>query len=126
MLRFMAERRSAADVCQECLDYSIINDLGHFVIPEASEITSFQVVVSTMASSAKFVNLGIKPGHYSVFVFDEAGYTSEPELVQTFASLLDNEKSPQIIIAGDPKQLGPRIRSGLAQAYGTHHHHHHH
>ena len=46
-------------------------------------------------------------------VIDEAGHASEPELVAAMTSAL-NPKSGNLVLAGDPRQLGPLISSKLA------------
>jgi len=50
--------------------------------------------------------------HFTHLFIDEAGFATEPETVIPLA-LLDPRKG-QLVLAGDPEQLGPILRSSLA------------
>ena len=119
MFRLMAERRKVSDLSPMCHDYASIDVETHsFQTPTTDVIEDYQVVVSTMSTASKLFNLNVRPGHFNVFVFDESGYTNEPELISTFASLLHPDVEPQLILAGDHHQLSPRSRSTVANGYG--------
>ena len=47
---------------------------------------------------------------------DECGQSVEPEALIPLAGLLsqENERGGQIVLAGDPRQLGPVLRSQIA------------
>ncbi len=83
------------------------------------EILKAKIVVSTVNLAARFVYWGVPKGHFDVICIDEAGHATEPEVVGVVASLLDM-KSPnsQLILAGDPKQLGPITTSKICASYG--------
>ncbi len=53
---------------------------------------------------------------------DEAGYAVEPECVIAIAGILDCNPNVrnggQLVLAGDPKQLGPILRSPFGMQYG--------
>jgi len=55
-------------------------------------------------------------GHFNVVVVDEAGQALEPETVAAVAGLLSPEG--QLVLGGDPKQLGPIIHSSAAKEHG--------
>ncbi|KAI2598329.1 Mov10 like RISC complex RNA helicase 1 [Homo sapiens] len=55
-------------------------------------------------------------GHFTHVFVDEAGQASEPECLIPLGLMSDI--SGQIVLAGDPMQLGPVIKSRLAMAYG--------
>ena len=55
-------------------------------------------------------------GHFSHIFFDEAGQATEPETMIAIKTMADN--STNIILSGDPKQLGPIIRSNIARELG--------
>lgn len=80
--------------------------------------------MSTIGLAAKFEYWGVEKGFFDVLVVDEAGYATEPEVVAVAATLIEffpacNSKSPgQLVLAGDPKQLGPVITSHLCQKLG--------
>jgi len=89
----------------------------------------------------RLVNVGLAEGHFNLIVVDEAGQAMEPEIVAVLAPL----KIPQVIavgstssnipklntdaillictikqvvLGGDPKQLGPVIHSAAAKKHG--------
>lgn len=58
--------------------------------------------------------------HFTHIFIDEAGHATEPETVIPFILLLDPNKrhGGQVVLAGDPEQLGAMLRSPLAKKYG--------
>ncbi|KAF7655693.1 hypothetical protein LDENG_00052500 [Lucifuga dentata] len=75
-----------------------------------------RIVVSTCSSAAMFYNVGIQVGHFTHVFLDEAGQATEPESLIPISFL--SEKDGQIVLAGDPFQLGPVVKSKLASAFG--------
>ncbi|XP_019524085.1 PREDICTED: RNA helicase Mov10l1 [Hipposideros armiger] len=76
----------------------------------------FRIIVTTCSSAGLFYQIGVRVGHFTHVFVDEAGQASEPECLIPLG--LVSEVSGQIILAGDPMQLGPVIKSRLALAYG--------
>ncbi|KAF6339941.1 Mov10 like RISC complex RNA helicase 1 [Rhinolophus ferrumequinum] len=76
----------------------------------------FRIVVTTCSSAGLFYQIGVRVGHFTHVFVDEAGQASEPECLIPLG--LVSDVSGQIILAGDPMQLGPVIKSRLAMAYG--------
>jgi len=76
----------------------------------------FRVVVTTCVSASMLFGIGIPRGHYSHIFIDEAGQATEPEAFVSIKTMGDN--STNIVLSGDPKQLGPIIRSGIARELG--------
>jgi len=71
----------------------------------------------------RLVTGGIPAGHFSHLFIDESGHAVEPEALIPVAGLFTSEKEKyklfgQIVLAGDPKQLGPLLRSPVAIALG--------
>ena len=89
---------------------------------QEEEISSARIVVSTVNLAARFSFLGIKRGYFDVLVVDEAGHATEPEVIAVAATLMDfdekNKRGSQLILAGDPKQLGPIVASDVCQRFG--------
>jgi len=54
--------------------------------------------------------------HFTHLFIDEAGFATEPETVIPLA-LLDPREG-QLVLAGDPEQLGPILRSSTSKHYG--------
>ena len=59
--------------------------------------------------------MGVPPNHFSHVFMDECGQALEPEALIPIAGLLDggHANGGQLVLAGDPKQLGPVLRSSL-------------
>ncbi|KAK2500261.1 hypothetical protein MC885_018589 [Smutsia gigantea] len=75
-----------------------------------------RVIISTCSSAGLFYQIGVRVGHFTHVFVDEAGQASEPECLIPLGLISD--VSGQIVLAGDPMQLGPVIKSRLATAYG--------
>ncbi|XP_039987881.1 RNA helicase Mov10l1 [Xiphias gladius] len=75
-----------------------------------------RIVVSTCSSAGMFHNIGLQVGHFSHVFLDEAGQATEPESLIPLS--LVSERDGQIVLAGDPCQLGPIVKSKLASAFG--------
>ncbi|XP_059043322.1 RNA helicase Mov10l1 [Mustela lutreola] len=76
----------------------------------------FRVVITTCSSAGLFYQIGVRVGHFTHVFVDEAGQASEPECLIPLG--LVSDANGQIVLAGDPMQLGPVIKSRLAMAYG--------
>nr|XP_040132393.1 RNA helicase Mov10l1 isoform X2 [Ictidomys tridecemlineatus] len=76
----------------------------------------FRIIITTCSSAGLFYQIGVRVGHFTHVFVDEAGQASEPECLIPLGLISD--VSGQIVLAGDPMQLGPVIKSRLAMAYG--------
>lgn len=117
MKRVIAYSRSIDQVSSVVRPYVIDGDSEM-----ATEIMSSRIVVSTINLAARFPYHGVPRGHFGVLCVDEAGHATEPEVIGVAASLMDFKRNDaqtgQLILAGDPKQLGPVITSDLCQKFG--------
>lgn len=87
------------------------------VVGEDLETASYyRIVVCTCVSAGVLYSLGIKAGHFTHVIVDEAGQATEPECL--IAACLIGDNAGQIVLAGDPMQLGPVLRSKHAKEYG--------
>uniref|UniRef100_A0A7N6AM39 RNA helicase n=1 Tax=Anabas testudineus TaxID=64144 RepID=A0A7N6AM39_ANATE len=75
-----------------------------------------RIVISTCSSAGMFHNIGLQVGHFTHVFLDEAGQATEPESLIPIS--LVSERDGQIVLAGDPRQLGPIVKSKLAIAFG--------
>ncbi|XP_039193151.1 RNA helicase Mov10l1 isoform X1 [Crotalus tigris] len=80
------------------------------------EASRFRIIIVTCSSAGMFYQIGIRFGHFTHVFVDEAGQASEPESLIPLG--LISEVNGQIILSGDPMQLGPIIKSKLATLYG--------
>ncbi len=60
--------------------------------------------------------MGFPLGHFTHVFMDESGQAVEPESLISLAGLFDPDckDGGQIVLAGDPKQLSPILRSPIA------------
>eukprot|EP00062_Callorhinchus_milii_P006769 gi/632947662/ref/XP_007889162.1/ PREDICTED: putative helicase Mov10l1 isoform X2 [Callorhinchus milii] len=80
------------------------------------EASRHRIIISTCTTAGLFFQIGLRTGHFTHVFVDESGQASEPECL--IPLLLVSEKDGQIVIVGDPKQLGPVMRSKIASVYG--------
>uniref|UniRef100_A0A671WXY4 RNA helicase n=1 Tax=Sparus aurata TaxID=8175 RepID=A0A671WXY4_SPAAU len=90
---------------------------GKWNLPTKAELMEHRIIVTTLYTAGRLVTSGIPKGHFTHIFVDEAGNALETECLIPLAGLLCTE-SGQVVLAGDPKQLGPIVRSSLAKEYG--------
>ena len=134
LFRFIAPSRDKKSVPDKVLEYTHTVELADgdegqfshlrpgerptrvcFSVP-VGRIKLFRVVVSTCISASFAAGIGVPRGHFSHIFMDEAGQATEPEAMVSIKTLADN--STNVILAGDPKQLGPIIRSPISRELG--------
>ncbi|KFZ65772.1 Putative helicase Mov10l1, partial [Antrostomus carolinensis] len=76
----------------------------------------FRIIITTCSSAGMFYQTEIRLGHFTHVILDEAGQASEPESMIPIG--LISEANGQIVLVGDPKQLGPVVKSKIALAFG--------
>ncbi|KAM3872355.1 putative helicase mov-10-B.1 [Diretmus argenteus] len=90
---------------------------GSIVIPSKEELMQYKIMVTTLQTASRLVTGGIPTGFYTHIFVDEAGCAPETTCIIPLSGLL-NPETGQVVLAGDPKQLGPIIHSCLADKYG--------
>ncbi|CAB1314614.1 unnamed protein product [Coregonus sp. 'balchen'] len=88
-----------------------------FVFPTKEFLMGYKVIITTLVTAGRLVSGGIPVGHFTHVFIDESGQAVEPESIIGIAGLLHPEEG-QLVLAGDPQQLGPTLRSPLALQYG--------
>ncbi|NXG60331.1 M10L1 helicase, partial [Hemiprocne comata] len=76
----------------------------------------FRIIITTCSTAGMFYQTEIRLGHFTHVILDEAGQASEPESLIPIG--LISESNGQIVLVGDPKQLGPVIKSKIALNFG--------
>ncbi|KFQ95258.1 Putative helicase Mov10l1, partial [Nipponia nippon] len=76
----------------------------------------FRIIITTCSSAGLFYQTEIRLGHFTHVILDEAGQASEPESLIPIG--LISETNGQIVLVGDPNQLGPVIKSKIALTFG--------
>ena len=91
---------------------------AHAALPDdlsREQFGRYRVVVATLCLAGKLWNqFDCKRGHFDAIFIDEAGQATEPETCAAIASLLD-PCDGLLVVAGDPKQLGPVVHSTIAK-----------
>jgi helicase MOV-10 len=116
LFRFCAPSRLKDQVPGDLHPYTFTQADGHFSVPPMDRLKNFRVIVSTCGSSSVFSGVGMARGHFTHIFIDEAGQATEPETFLSIKLLADSNTN--VVLSGDPKQLGPVIRSGIARELG--------
>lgn len=116
MFRCNATMRNYASVPEELFSYCYRPAGNQYSIPTMDKLMRYRVIVSTCINASFAYNIGMPKGHFTHIFVDEAGQASEPEMLVATKPLLD--ENTRIILSGDPKQLGPVIRSSMAREFG--------
>uniref|UniRef100_A0A096M4W4 RNA helicase n=1 Tax=Poecilia formosa TaxID=48698 RepID=A0A096M4W4_POEFO len=94
-----------------------------YIFPAKEELMEFRIIVTTLLTAGRFVSGDIPPGHFTHIFVDEAGHAVETECLVPLAGNREqsggllNTETGQLVLAGDPKQLGPILRSPFALKY---------
>ncbi|KAF6202657.1 hypothetical protein GE061_003056 [Apolygus lucorum] len=75
-----------------------------------------RITVGTLGCLGLLYNMGFPRGHFTHVIVDEAGQATEPEVLIPMVFL--HMQFGQVILAGDPLQLGPVVTSRLAARCG--------
>ncbi|KAF8320843.1 P-loop containing nucleoside triphosphate hydrolase protein [Clavulina sp. PMI_390] len=115
ILRLNAPSRLISTLPKELVEFSRQRG-ANFAVPKLAEIVTFRVVIATCSSAALPHGLGVARGHFTHIFIDEAGQAMEPEAmiaIRTMAGARTN-----IVLSGDPMQLGLIIHSDIAAECG--------
>ncbi|KAG1841812.1 P-loop containing nucleoside triphosphate hydrolase protein [Suillus subalutaceus] len=121
LFRLYAPSRHFDQVPDELQRYTLTKrlegeDKSCFSVPPIPILKRFKVFVCTRISASILYSIGIPHGHFMHIFVDEAGQVTEPEVMIGIKMMADN--ATNIVLAGDPKQLGPIIRSNIARELG--------
>jgi superfamily I DNA and/or RNA helicase len=112
IIAYSRDKSTVSDVVMKHTHYDDAEDA--FMCPPIEDLKRMSVVIMTISTSGKNPNIGLK-NHFTHVIVDEAGHVTEPEVAGCFGAA---KKSAVIVLAGDPKQLGPIIRSEMAKSLG--------
>ncbi|GAY54155.1 putative RNA helicase SDE3 [Citrus sinensis] len=115
ILRLNATSRPYEDVPTDFIRFCFFEE-SIFKCPPREALGRYRIIISTYMSSSLLNANGIKRGNFSHIFLDEAGQASEPESMIPIANLCT--KQTVVVLAGDPKQLGPVICSKDAETFG--------
>ncbi|XP_021395152.2 helicase MOV-10 [Lonchura striata] len=123
--RLIASSRSYREVPTDimpCCNWD--DEQSSYMYPSKESLRPYRIIITTLVTAGRLVSANFPPGFFSHVFIDECGHAVEPESVVAIAGLLapmDEETNPnggQLVLAGDPKQLGPVLTSPLAIQYG--------
>lgn len=76
------------------------------------------IIVSTLVTAGRLVSANFPSKHFTHVFIDEAGQSTEPEALIPIAGIFESDlvvkDGGQVVLAGDPEQLGPVLRSPIA------------
>lgn len=116
MIRLNDPRRPCFTMRDDIMQYSITNDSGMFEIPSVDRLKEYKVIVCSCIAA-----MHVPQGSRTHIVMDEAGEALLPESMIPLSSLKggdENDTNWGVFLCGDPKQLGPVVRSRVASAGG--------
>uniref|UniRef100_A0A3P9J5M7 RNA helicase n=1 Tax=Oryzias latipes TaxID=8090 RepID=A0A3P9J5M7_ORYLA len=115
--RVYAQSRDPASVSTPLLKHCNIDEKQDcFSLPKTEDLMTFGVIVTTLYTAGRLVMVGVPVNHFSHVFVDEAGQGLESETVIAIAGLLSPQEG-QLVLAGDPKQLGPIVHSPIASKH---------
>jgi hypothetical protein len=117
LFRFYAASRFKNQAPDRLLDYAhFLPGTETFSVPPMARLRRFRVIVATCVSASVPYGIGMPRGHFSHIFVDEAGQATEPEVMIAVKTMCD--RATNVVLSGDPRQLGPIIRSNIAQKLG--------
>nr|XP_039247590.1 LOW QUALITY PROTEIN: helicase MOV-10-like [Styela clava] len=114
ILRMHAASRNWGEVPEDVKGVS--NYRGEFRFPAKEELMKCRIIVTTLITAGRIASAKFPKEHFDRVFIDEAGQAMEPETMIAVAGVLS--ENGKMVLAGDPKQLGPVIRSSIAKSYG--------
>ncbi|XP_015506086.1 helicase MOV-10 isoform X2 [Parus major] len=123
--RLIASSRSPREVPTDimpCCNWD--DEQSSYVYPSKESLRQYRIIITTLVTAGRLVSANFPPGFFSHVFIDECGHAVEPESLVAIAGLLapmDQETNPnggQLVLAGDPQQLGPVLTSPLAIQHG--------
>ncbi|VVA90086.1 unnamed protein product [Arabis nemorensis] len=115
IFRLNAATRAYEEIKPEIIRFCFFDELV-FKCPPLKALTRYKLVVSTYMSASLLNAEGVNRGHFTHIFLDEAGQASEPENMIAISNLCLSETV--VVLAGDPRQLGPVIYSRDAESLG--------
>lgn len=104
---------------EDVLESSNLESGDHFY-PCLEELYQFRIILCTLCVAGRLGLANIDPWHFSHVFIDECGSATEPEALIPIVGIITEKKRMlgSIVLAGDPKQLGPILASKKASEMG--------
>lgn len=124
LLRLHSSSRDWSSVPEDLHPYSNRSEDTYY-FPEEKQLHSYRIIVSTLIHSGRLLPKNdnfYEINHFTHVFIDECGQAFEPEALVPVAGILGgairNRPGGQIILAGDPMQLGPVCDTKRAEKLG--------
>jgi len=117
LLRVHSLTRSVKDVKPEVVAVSPTTIGGSFEFPTLEQVRGKSIIVATLSTSSRVYSVVGSTIKFDFVICDEAGQATETELL---LPLCMAHSESRIILAGDPKQLGPVLPPILASLPSAH------
>lgn len=94
--------------------------IGKHFYPKLEYLMNYRVILATITVAGKFVQASVNPRHFTHVFIDECASVSETMALIPIAGMVTTQKQlhGHLILAGDPKQLGPINESKYADRMG--------
>jgi len=115
MMRLIAYSRPVENVPDSVRVFSNLRP-GGYEYPNLETLSQYRIIITTLVTAGKLVSAQFPRDHFEHVFIDEAGQATEPETVIALGGVLS--PGGRLVMAGDPYQLGPIVRSTLAIQHG--------
>lgn len=89
---------------------------GQLYMPSKAELMRYRIIVCTFVTAGRISLMDFPDDYFQRVFVDESGQAFEPECLIAVSGIL--AKNGKLVLAGDPKQLGPIVKSKLAKKHG--------
>ncbi|XP_066291041.1 3'-5' exoribonuclease HELZ2-like [Branchiostoma lanceolatum] len=108
-LRVYFKERRLETVDDTVMQYCKLDpDQNSIAMPKMEDITNHRIVIVTLTTSMYLIRMGIKRGHFTHILLDEAAQAMECE---TILPLCLADPTTRIVLSGDHKQISPKVHS---------------
>ena len=114
-MRLIAYSRPVENVPDSVRVFSNLRP-GGYEFPNLETLSQYRIIITTLVTAGKLVSAQFPRDHFEHVFIDEAGQATEPETVIALGGVLS--PGGRLVMAGDPYQLGPIVRSTLANQHG--------
>ncbi|KAG9001262.1 hypothetical protein FRB93_012189 [Tulasnella sp. JGI-2019a] len=116
LFRLNAPFREVRSMSEDLRPFCCFDNFGRFSVDGKEGLVKYNVVVSTCMSASIPWGIKVPAGHFAYIFIDEAGQATEPEAMVSIKMMSDARTN--VVLSGDPLQLRPIVRSGVARRLG--------
>ncbi|CAG0892494.1 unnamed protein product [Cyprideis torosa] len=115
--RLYAGSRQRREVDDELIPFSNMDKRGYVSFGSRRELMRYKVIICTLITAGRLAQAMFPDGHFTHLIIDEVSQATEPDIVVALNAVRKRKgyREPHVILAGDPRQLGPVVFSPLAE-----------